>query len=214
MNRLSTNSMRGVRTLSMLLLMYLLVGCETSGKIGDGLGNMGDKALEVIGFKKPDVPQGLAMPEAAKPARQVDVRIAASSSLNTDTHGRSLSVIVRVYRLRGANAFLNAPYDTFGDPKKEKDLLGDELVESRELLLLPSQQKVLSERWDRTAAYIGVVALFIAPAPQQWRYAFALNETTTSLVLGAHACGLSVAVGEPVGLNEHTRKLQSPACPS
>lgn len=197
-----------------LLATLSLAGCESMSKLGEGLGNMGDKALETIGFKKPDLPTAPELPESAKPARPMKLRLAASDSLNVDATGRSLSLVVRVYKLRGSTAFLTAPYDTFGNNSKEKQVLGDELIESRELLLLPGQQQEISERWAREATHVGVVALFRAPAAQRWRYAFELENFSldSGFVLGAHACALSVASGQPTGTTAAAMKLDPTAC--
>jgi type VI secretion system protein VasD len=201
-----------------LFAVVALSGCASiqSGaqKLGDGLGNMGDKALETIGFKKPELPQTPELPESAKPARPMTLRLAASDSLNVDAAGRSLSLVVRVYKLRGASAFLNAPQETFGNNSKEKDTLGDELIESREIVLLPGQQQRINERWAREATHVGVVALFRAPAAHRWRYAFELEnfQLGDGLVLGAHACALSVATGQPVGVATSALKLSTSMC--
>jgi type VI secretion system protein VasD len=197
-----------------LCAILALTGCETASKLGEGLGNMGDKALETIGFKKPEVPQAPELPESAKPARSMKLRLAASDSLNVDAAGRSLSLVVRIYKLRGTTAFLNAPYETFGNGAKEKEALADELIESREIVLLPGQQHQISERWAREATHVGVVALFRAPAPQRWRYAFELEtfRLDQGFVLGAHACTLSIASGDPVGVTSAAMKLNSTAC--
>ena len=144
-----------------------LAGCETVNKLSEGFGNMGDKALETIGFRKPELPPTPELPEAAKPARRLKLRLAASDSLNVDTSGHSLSLVVRVYKLRSPAAFLNAPYETFGNAAKEKEALGDEMIESREIVLLPGQQQQINERWAREATHIGVVTLFRAPSPQR-----------------------------------------------
>jgi type VI secretion system protein VasD len=196
-----------------LLAMLMLTGCQTVGKLGEGLGNMGDKALETIGFKKPEAPQLPELPESAKPARRMKLKLAASDSLNVDSSGRSLSLVVRVYKLRSTTAFLNAPYETFGNNAKEKEALADELIESREIVLLPGQQQQINERWAREATHVGIVALFRAPAPQRWRYAFELEtfQLDQGFVLGAHACTLSIASGEPVGVSSAAMKLNSTA---
>jgi type VI secretion system protein VasD len=197
---------------SVLLVAIALAGCETASKLGEGFGNMGNKALETIGFKKPELPQTPELPESAKPARALKLRLAASDSLNVDSTGRSLSLVVRLYKLRSPTAFLNAPYETFGSTASEKAALADELIESREVVLLPGQKQDVNERWAREATHIGVVALFRAPAPQRWRYAFELEalQLGEGLLLGAHACTLSVASGVPVGAT--AMKLSSTAC--
>lgn len=214
MIELSNFSTRRVAQAIALIAVLGLAGCETAGKLGEGFGNMGDKALETIGFKKPEVPQAPELPESAKPARRLKLRLAASDSLNVDAAGHSLSLVVRIYKLRNPTAFLNAPYETFGNGTKEKEILADELIESREIVLLPGQRQQISERWAREATHVGVVALFRAPAPQRWRYAFELEtfQLDEGFVLGAHACTLSVASGEPVGITSAAMKLSSTAC--
>lgn len=197
-----------------LLMSTTLAACASMDKLGEGFGNMGDKALETIGFKKPEMPKAPELPEAAKPARSMKLRLAASDSLNVDAAGRSLSLVVRVYKLRAPTTFLSAPQDTFGNNTKEKDGLGDELIESREIVLLPGQQVQINERWAREATHVGVVALFRAPSPQRWRYVFELDAIPQDpgLVLGAHACALSIASGHPAGVAPSTSKLSTSAC--
>jgi type VI secretion system protein VasD len=192
-----------------------LPGCSTT-KLGESLGNMSDKALETIGFKKPETPSLPELPEAAKPARRMKLRLAASESLNVDNNGRSLSLVVRIYKLRSPAAFLNAPQDIFGNIAKEREVLGDELIDSREVVLLPGQQQQISERWAREATHVGIVGLFRAPALQRWRYAFELEtfQLDEGFVLGAHACGFSVASGEPVNGSRTTFKLNPVDCPT
>lgn len=199
---------------ALVVMALSLTACQSMNKLGEGLGNMGDKALETIGFKKPELPQPAELPESAKPARPMKLRLAASDSLNVDNAGRSLTLVVRVYKLRNTTAFLTAPPDTFGNAAKEKQVLGDELIESRELLLLPGTQQAISERWAREATHVGVVGLFRAPAEQRWRYAFELEELglDPGFVLGAHACALSVASGQPAGVPEAALKLSPTAC--
>jgi type VI secretion system protein VasD len=199
---------------ALLLGSVSLLGCESMKNLGEGLGGMGDKALETIGFKKPELPRSPELPEAVKPARSMKLRFTASESLNVDMAGRSLSLVIRVYKLRGTTAFLNAPYEAFGNSSREKQLLGDELIDSRELLLLPNQQQEISERWARDATHVGVVALFRAPASQRWRYAFELESATfhEGFVLGAHACALSVASGQPAGISAVAMKFHPTAC--
>lgn len=58
----------------------------------EGLGAMKDKALESVGVKKADVP------EAAKPERNIQWRLQASTSLNTDPQGQPLALLTRIYK--------------------------------------------------------------------------------------------------------------------
>jgi type VI secretion system protein VasD len=205
--------------LSLLSMCCLLGGCTASApKLSEGLGNMGDKVLETIGYKKPEVPKVPELPEipeAAKPDRTVNLRIAASESLNVDPSGNALSLVVRVYKLRNTTAFLAAPYETFGNVAREKEVLTDSLIEAREMVLLPGGQQQLKERWARDASYVGVVALYRVSNSTGWRFAFDLEAASSGdgLVVGAHACSLSVASGQNVRLAKAALPASTPSCP-
>ena len=191
--------------------LLALAGCETAGKAAEAVGAVKDKALEVVGLKKPEVPE---LPESALPARKVTLRIQASESLNVDASGRSLALVTRVYKLKSAQAFLNTPYEAFGNVAREKDHLGEDIVEVRDLQLVPGQRYEVQDKVAREAGFIGVVALFRAPAPQRWKYAFAAEAAQkTGITLGAHACSLSVAMGEPVNASSHVASMSPGLCP-
>jgi type VI secretion system protein VasD len=176
--------------------------------------NMADKLLTATGFKNPEPPELPDMPDSALPDRRILWRVFASSSLNVSESGQSLGLLTRIYKLKSADAFLQAPYDTFGDASKEKVLFGDELVAVREVQLVPGQRYESIEKTSRDIRFIGIVALFRSPAAGKWRYAFgAVQAEKSGLVLGAYACAMSVQVGEPIGtLSSSTRSAAAP-CP-
>lgn len=193
------------------LITLALTGCETTSKVMDTVGNVKDKTLEVTGFKKPEA----AMPDVALPARRVPFVLAASPSLNTDEDGRSLALVVRVYKLKSAESFLSAPYQTFSSPESEKQRLGEDLVEVREIQLVPGQRVETTEKVVREAGYIGVVALYRAPSAQHWKVVFAADAAQLSGIgLAAHACALSVAKGQPYGMTSNNSTPGLGACHS
>jgi type VI secretion system protein VasD len=186
----------------------------TGGGVLGFLGSMGDTALSAVGLKKPDVPDAASIPDSALPDWRVTWRIFASDSLNVNDNGQPLALVLRLYKLKSPDAFLQAPADTFGDPAKEKVALGDDLVAARELQLLPGQHYEATDKVTRDARYVGVVALFRNPAPNRWRYAFsASGAETTGLSLGAHACAMSVQTGEAIGQAASTVKSVAVPCP-
>ena len=186
-------------------------GCETAGKAVDAVGAVKDKALEVVGLKKPELPE---LPDSALPARKVMLRIQASESLNVDASGRSLALVTRVYKLKSAQAFLSTPYEAFGNATREKEHLGEDIVKVRDLQLVPGQRYEVQDKIAREAGYIGVVALFREPAAQRWRYAFTAEAAQkTGITLGAHACSLSVSIGEPINASSHVAAMSPGLCP-
>lgn len=178
-----------------------------------------DKALEATGLKAPEPPKNpLADLDASKIdvsqiPRFVTLKLHASPALNIDAQGRSLSLVARLYKLKSPDAFWNAPYAAFGNAAKEKELLGDAVLEVRDIQLVPGQQINLREKMSRDVGYIGVVALFHSPAPQRWRYVFSANTLELSgLAIGAHACSLSVLAGEPLFLDAALVRLGPGVC--
>ncbi|WP_296944929.1 type VI secretion system lipoprotein TssJ [uncultured Massilia sp.] len=161
---------------------------------GDGPGTLAGATLEAVGLRKPAPPA--ALPDALQPPREVVLHLHAAPRLNLDARGQPLALLVRVFKLRQRAAFEQAPYAAFLAPQAEREALGADLVEARDVMLVPGQRLDLQEKLGREAAWIGVVALFHAPAPQGWRLAFAAEDAARAgVTIGLHACALSVGAG-------------------
>lgn len=186
----------------------------SGGSVLATLGGYKDKALEAIGLKKPEPPKAPELPEIQLPDRKIRWRLHASDSLNVLPSGESVALLTRIYKLRSPNAFLQAPYEVFGDPVKEKAQLGDDIIATREVQMIPGQHDEVIDRTAREARYIGIVALYRNPAAQRWRYAFRSESAETSgLSIGLHACAMSVQVGEPIGQPLSTARSAAVPCP-
>lgn len=170
------------------LLPLLLGGCA------GGVGKLAQAALQMAGLARTP-----PVPEAQQPPRTVRLQLQAGQHLNTDAQGQSLALVARIYKLRQRTAFEQASYDSFLDAQKEKALLGPDLLEVREVLLVPGQHYDMQEKVSREAAFIGVVALFRAPAAQRWRTTLAVQDAERDGVsIGLHACAISVAGAMPL----------------
>ena len=183
---------RGVCTQVIALAAVALSACA-SAPAEDGL--IG-KALTAVGLK---APESVAEAKAMVPLTpKVTLRIHAGEQLNTDAQGRSLSLVVRVYKLKRVEAFLAAPYLAFGDEAAEKLAFGADLSDAREVVLRPGQKHEVVEDLPREATHLGVVALFRAPSDGRWRFAFEAKQAIKSgVTLGLHGCAISVAAGQP-----------------
>lgn len=169
-----------------LLLALLLAGCANGGPA-----SVAGAALEAAGLRKP-----APLPEAQLPPRKVALHLHAAQRLNVDARGQPLALVVRVYKLRQRSAFEQAPYAAFLSPQAEREALGADLLEAREVMLVPGRRLDLDESLAREAGWLGVVALFHSPAPQGWRLAFAAPEAEKAgVTVGLHACALSVGAG-------------------
>ena len=199
------------------LLCLALGGCAT-GII--------DKTMEVVGLKKPEPPAAdMAlgpngelptlngqMPRASA-QRQVALRIHAGQVVNVDASGRSLAIVVRIYGLRGTTQFSQATYAMFAAGTSEKPFTNGDVVSSKEVVLVPGQKYEMLETMPAEATHLAVVALFRAPDRQRWRFMFDTKAAAkTGITLGVHGCAMSVAVGEPVGVQSDALRLAGVTC--
>jgi type VI secretion system protein VasD len=170
-----------------LPLPLLVLAAALGGCAGDGLGG---RALEATGLRKP------VQLEAMKAPRNVALRLHAAPKLNTDAQGRPLALVARVYTLRQSAAFEAAPYATFLTPGADREAFGPDLVEVKDVTLVPGQRYEVVEKVPRDAAFVGVVALFRSPAPQRWRMSFAAAEAESAgVTVAVQACALTAGAG-------------------
>jgi type VI secretion system protein VasD len=175
--------------LSGFLVCLLLAGCA------GGASPSPAGLLEAVGLRKPP-----PVPDAQLPPRKVTLRLHAAQRLNVDARGQPLALLVRIYKLRQRTAFEQAPYSAFLSPQSEREALGPDLVDVRELTLVPGQQLELNEKLPRDAGWLGVVALFYSPPAQGWRLAFAAPEAEQAgVTVGLHACAMTASGASAAG---------------
>ena len=168
--------------------------------------------MEWLGLKKPDV-STMTPADLPQLDRKVQLRIHAAERLNTDPAARSLSIVVKVYKLKDVTAFLAAPLEAFKDSASEKIAFGNDLIDSRELVLTPGQKYEVVETLPPTVAQLAVVAMFRSPAEGRWRFAFGTRAAEKSgITLGVHACAMSVAAGEPLDTAPELLRLAGVQC--
>lgn len=194
-----------------LFLGVLVSGCSSLDPESP-VGKAASFAMESVGLKAPEVPE---MPDIQLPARKVALKLHAGSNLNAGATDKPLSLVVRIYKLKQTGAFYSAPYAAFLSPEKEKEALGADLIEVREVNLVPGQLYEVTERVAREAGFVGVVTLFRSPALQRWRIAFGAKDAEMAgVILGLHACSLTVGKGAAAAQGSGVVAAVSPArCP-
>lgn len=191
-----------------LSALLLMVGCSTTGE-----GPI-DKTLQAFGLQKPDSAEKLKDLPPIPMHRSVTLRLHAGTVLNTDAQGRSLALVVRVYRLRGTEAFLRSPYESFQiETNSGPAPFAQDVIEMREVVLTPGQQSESIEKLGMDVNAIGVVALFRAPQQNRWRFVFdAKSAAASGVTLGLHGCAMSVAQGQPVGAAAEQMRVAGVRC--
>jgi type VI secretion system protein VasD len=205
MNKLSGAGRGALGSMALFAVMaaaLTIQGC--AGGAASAIGLVANVAMQAAGLKDKGPPA----------PRMIPLRIHAGGNLNSDEEGHGFSVVSRIYKLRDAGAFMSAPHTVFGNPAREREALGDSLMEVREVVLTPGQRLESSERMTSEMAYLGIVILFRSPAPERWRVAFAQTDVETNgVTIGAHGCAISVTEGKVYGQNASQAALLSPvAC--
>jgi len=184
-----------VRGMTTLIACSALAGCAAGVSL---IGAAASTALQATGLTKPDVP------DAQKPPRQIPLTLAAASNLNAARDNHPLALVVRLYALKDPTSFQQAPFDTFTDPDKEKSTLGADLINVREVTLIPGQHYQMTEKVSREAQAFGVVALFRDPAIQRWKLAFDPAKSEKSgIMIGLHNCAMTVTNGTVIAPDPH-----------
>lgn len=140
---------------------------------------------------------GVKKDQGPPPPKNVVVQIDTANNLNADAQGRGLSAVVRIYKLKDASTFKQAPSDKLLDVESAKTVLGPDLLESKEELLIPGQHYQFKEKVDSQNGYLGIAVFFRKPHPQRWKLVVANSDLAESspLILGAHACAINVTSG-------------------
>lgn len=179
-----------------------------------------DKGLEMVGLKSEDLPKVdpetkdslLAKLEAFD--KKVPLRIHGGENMNVDSQGRSLSVVVKVYKLKSTDAFLAEPITSFSSAAAEKAAaFQTDVVSAREFVLPPGQVQETIETMPGGVPYLGVVALFRSPSEGRWKFAFDAEPSMKSgITVGLHACAMSVAAGSTVGTSPDLLRVAGVRC--
>ncbi|WP_374404346.1 type VI secretion system lipoprotein TssJ [Niveibacterium sp.] len=202
----ASRARRKTATAAVSLLALALTACA-SGDAANAIGSAADSALSTIGLKRASADSNTGFEEVA-------IRIHAAKGLNAGPDGKGTALVVHLYKLRSAETLSAMSPEAILNASREKETLGADLIELRELILTPQQTLELKEKIPREAAVIAIAGAFRTPLAQRWRAVFdRAASAKTGVVLGAHACAFSVSVGSPVGWGtEIPARLGSTRC--
>jgi len=125
----------------------------------------------------------------------------STAGLNRDAQGKPLSVVVHIYQLRSAEAFNRMTMDALLAGKTEQDLLGNTLISSKELTMIPGKSVTDSETIGEETRYVGVVGFFRRPDPGYWRLLFDADAIKSrGLVFKAADCFLQPVTAKNIAI--------------
>ena len=127
-----------------------------------------------------------------------DVRGQADPVLNRDVSGKSLSVVVRLYQLKQSTEFSKLAFESLATGRPESELLGAELIDKTEVVVLPGTQHISTEKLSENANYLGVVAFFRQPEPHFWRYLIPASQVRSKgVTFRLQDCYITLIDGKP-----------------
>jgi type VI secretion system protein VasD len=95
------------------------------------------------------------------------------NQLNPDESGRPLSVVLRVYQLTALERFASIDADSLWDNPQQA--LGNTLIDSQEITLLPGMGQIDQWPLNKTTGYVGIAAFFRSDEKSHWKVAFDAN---------------------------------------
>lgn len=97
----------------------------------------------------------------------VDLKFAADQTINPDTNGQSLPVLVKVYQLRDESAFNEASFDSLW--KMPSQALGNSLVAQTGVTMVPNTKKTVTLKLNDDTEHLGFVAIYRTHQSSQWK---------------------------------------------
>ena len=121
---------------------------------------------------------GCAAPPPPPPPTIVMLNFVAAGDINPDPSGRSSSINIRYYQLGASGAFEKADYFPLHD--KEPALLGKDLFDQQDLLLVPGASKSVTVDGKPGAKILGIAASFRDIDQATWRADVPIPENKTT----------------------------------
>lgn len=130
--------------------------------------------------------------------KQYEIKAAADPVINRDVTGKPLSVVVHVYQLKDAGEFSKLTFDTLASGRPVSDLLGKNLLEMNEIMLVPGGKHVSTDKVHQDAKHVGIVAFFRHPDEHYWRMLIEADQVRSSgLNFRVQDCFLSLTAPKP-----------------
>lgn len=176
------------RVFLLFLAFFLLQGCG-----GNNLEKIAEGTLGAVGLYKAadDVTKG--------GEHKVSLQIHAGGNLNADSKGRPMAVVLKVYRLKNPDLFMQTPSDVLASTEGERQALNGDLVDVKEVVVTPGQEIQRDLVVGGDGPYLGVVVLFHHPFPERWKFVFSGKDKANEkgIVIGVHECAMTVSEGVP-----------------
>jgi type VI secretion system protein VasD len=130
--------------------------------------------------KPAPLPAIVQIPAPQKKPAIAEVDIVVDPNINPDLSGRPSPVIVRTYELKSVSAFEAASSSALLHGDKDKDSLGADVVERKELTIFPGTNSWLKIPLTPQTRFLGVTAAFRDVDRAKWRASMAISSDDSS----------------------------------
>lgn len=153
--------------------------------------------------------------EPGQDVGQLPLRIFTAINLNGGNGAKGIALVLKVYHLRTPDQFEQLSFNDFLNSAKAMAALGNSLIDSHKMLLLPDKKYFSTEALPSGTRYIGFVALFRGPAARRWRFVYNVDKSAPKgITLGIHGCAMSSTSGNLLTqLSSAPDSLASVHCP-
>lgn len=132
---------------------------------------------------------------SSPPERPVQVRAQLSSAadINPDASNRASPLVIRVFELRSDAQFTGA--DFFALYERERETLGDALIDREEFVLQPGAKRELRLPIGRDTRFLGVIAAYRDIRAARWRALTAAPRKTAGDVFSRDRIAIDASRG-------------------
>jgi type VI secretion system protein VasD len=117
----------------------------------------------------------LKFDEGETPSLPLEIGLSATEGVNPDIEGQPSPIAVRLFELSNDTRFLAADY--FELMGQDGAPLGDELLVSEQLILMPGEVQMIRKRIKANSKFLGIAASYRDLNSSAWRVVAALPET-------------------------------------
>ena len=129
-------------------------------------------------FKKEAPPP--PMPAPTPEPTHVYLKLETAGNINPNIAGRASPLVVRIYHLKSYAAFKSADFNELY--KKDQEVLGNDLVDKKELHLKPNEKLTFFYEGIEDVGAIGVMAAFRYYEQSQWKAAATVRKGKTTII--------------------------------
>lgn len=148
-----------IRRICCLFFFCVFAGCSTSPS--DLTGGLMDKAKQMV---------GLGEPTAAKAEpKEIMVSVRGTTDLNSLSGKNGLALVLRAYALKDNVAFFQVGKDVFESPTSSQSLAEQDVVNIKEVVVIPGQKLIISEKVDPAVSHVGLAGFFRDSGSTRWR---------------------------------------------